>query len=244
MTDPSIELVKNRAHDFCVEQQRRLDEGEITEAEWFDAYKRFFTANYLAAENPRAQAGHSGEATAYRYSRGMIIEAVHKSGSFLDVGCANGHLIEMLHRWLSGTEVDVTFYGLDISEGLLALARRRLPEWHDRFFLGNALFWEPPRQWDFVCVGELGYVPRDRERDLFEHLLNDYVAPGGRLILGPNTEERDTRAAERKLAAWGYTPTGYCEKSHGRHAALCRRMWWFDRERRGGRDPGVRGGAS
>ena len=230
MSDDSIEYAKNRAYEFCREQQERLDSGDITEARWFDIHKQFFTKNYLAATDPRAQSGHSGGEAVYRYTRGMILEALDRDGSFLDVGCANGHLMEMLHQWLSGMGLTVEFYGLDISEGLLELARTRLPEWRERFFLGNALYWLPPRTWDFVCVAELDYVPKNRERDLFEHFINDYVAPGGRLILGPSSVERDDRTLEECLADWGYIPTGYCEKSHLSHPALCKRMFWFDKE--------------
>ena len=152
----------------------------------------------------------------------------HQSGTFLDVGCANGHLMEMLHRWLGGTGLDVEFYGLDISEGLLDLARKRLPQWHDRFMLGNALYWKPESKYDFVCVAGFGVVPAAKERELADHLFNDYVADGGRMIVGPQTEPKDSCKLESKLRSWGYAPSGYCEKSHSR-PELCRRMLWFDK---------------
>jgi SAM-dependent methyltransferase len=227
--DDPIELAKNRAYQFCEEQQQALDEGRITEDEWFELHKRFFTRAYLAADNPRAQSGHGGDEAVYRYTRGMVLEAIHRSGRFLDVGCANGYLMEKLDLWLQGTGLEVEFFGLDISEGLLELAKRRLPQWQDRFFLGNALRWSPPEQFDFVCTAELGYVPRDRERELMERLYRAYVAPGGRLILGPYSEERDSPAEEEKVRAWGYVPTGYCEKSHLAQRSLCKRLLWFDK---------------
>ncbi len=226
--DP-LKYAINRAYQFCEEQQTALDEGRITEEEWYAAHNRFFTAAYLAADNPRAQSGHGGDEAAYRYTRAMVLEAIHRSGTFLDVGCANGYLMEKLHDWLAGTGLSVEFYGLDISEGLLALAKKRLPHWRDRFYLGNALAWTPAEPFDFVCIAELGYVPRARQRQLMDHLVADYVAPGGRLILGPWTEERDRPEMERTLRGWGYAPTGYCEKSHARNEALCRRLLWFDR---------------
>jgi SAM-dependent methyltransferase len=226
--DP-VKYAINRAYAFCEEQQQALDEGRITEDQWYEIHKQFFTAHYLAADNPRAQSGHSGDEARYRYTRGMLLEAIHKDGTYIDVGCANGYLVESLDRWLAGTGLKVTFYGLDISEGLLALARRRLPQWEDRFFLGNALTWAPQPPFDFCCVAELGYVPRDRRHELFEHLYQRYVAPGGRLILGPFGEERDHPEMERQLRAWGYVPSGYCEKSHSRMAELCKRMFWFDK---------------
>jgi SAM-dependent methyltransferase len=229
MTVDSIQYAINRAYRFCEEQQRALDEGRITEAEWFEVHKRFFTKHYLAADNPRAQSGHGGDEARYRYTRMMVLEAIDRGGTFLDVGCANGYLIESLHRWLSGSGLEVVFYGLDLSEGLLDLARRRLPEWQDRFYLGNALYWTPPAPFDYCCIAELGYVPRDRRQALLDRLFGQYVAAGGRLILGPFSELREDCAMERQVRAWGYAPSGYCEKSHQDREDLCRRMFWFDK---------------
>ena len=226
--DP-IKYAIERSYQFTEDQQMALDEGNITEEEWFESHKRHCTRHYLAADNPRAQAGHSGDEGSYRYSRGMILEALDRSGSFIDVGCANGHLMEMLHSWLRGTEIKVEFYGLDISEELIALAKRRLPNWKGSFFIGNALYWSPPKKLDFVCTRELGYVPRKREKQFFEHLFVDYLQEGGRMILGPYTEERMKPEQEEKLHAWGWIPSGYCEKSHQKYQVLCRRILWFDK---------------
>lgn len=229
MPDDPIKSALNRAWRFCDDQQRALDEGRITEEEWFETHKRFFTTHYLASANPRGQSGHSGGPEVYRYTRGMLIEAIHRDGTLLDVGCANGHLMEMVDCWLAGTGLRVEFYGLDISEGLLALAKQRLPPWRDRFFLGNALHWTPPEPFDFVVTAELDYVPRGRRRELMDHLWADCVAPGGRLLLGPYGERRKDPVLESAVRAWGFEPSGWCEKSHLRHSALCKRLLWFDK---------------
>jgi SAM-dependent methyltransferase len=219
--DP-IKYAKNRAYQFVEEQQQALDDGTITESEWFDIYNEFFTGHYLAADNPRSQSGHGGDEADYRYKRMMILEAINKSGTFLDVGCANGYLMESLQRWLQGSGLTVEVYGLDISEGLLALAKQRLPHWQDRFFLGNALYWAPDEKYDFVYLSGLEYVPEGRKQQLIDHLHNNYVRPGGRFIYGPATEERDSREVEETFNGWGYTPTGYCEKSYQSQPTLAR----------------------
>lgn len=91
MSSDPIKSVKNRAYRFLAEQQQALDEGRITETQWFDTHNHFFTGQYLAADNPRGQSGHSSDETQYRGKRMMILEAIHRSGTFLDVGCANGY---------------------------------------------------------------------------------------------------------------------------------------------------------
>ncbi|MEM7536619.1 MAG: class I SAM-dependent methyltransferase, partial [Chloroflexota bacterium] len=210
------------------QQQQALDEGQITEEEWFDIFNETFTRHYLAADNPRAQSGHGGDAVRYWNKRRTILEAIYKDGTFLDVGCANGHLIECLDQWLVNSGLAVHFEGVDISEGLLALAKQRLPHWEDRFHLGNALYWTPPRPYDFVYLSGLEYVPLGKQPAFIEHIMSTMVAPNGRFILNGGTEEREYRVAEARLRAWGYIPTGYCEKSHQDHAGLVRRLFWFD----------------
>ena len=161
MDPEEIKRAKDGAYKFVEEKQKALDEGRLTEAEWFDVNNRVFTEKYLAADNPRAQSGHGGGEMIYRYTRGMLLEAIHKNGKFLDVGCANGYLMEKLSIWLQGTGLDVEMYGLDISEGLINLAKSRLPHWKERFFLGNALYWALETKFDYVCSAEFSYVPID-----------------------------------------------------------------------------------
>ena len=226
--DP-IKYAKNGAYQFLEEQQKALDEGRITEVQWFNIHNQYFTSAYLAADNPRAQSGHGGDEARWRYSRGMIVEAIHKSGAFLDVGCASGHLMESLHQWLNGSGLKVEFYGLDISEGLAELARKRLPHWQDRIYVGNALYWSPPVKYDFVRTG-LEYVPLGRQRDFINHLLTNYVAQGGRLIIGIYNEERDSRELEEDVCKWGYQPAGYCEKSKPNNEIISYKMLWIDKD--------------
>ena len=106
------------------------------------------------------------------------MEAIDRDGTFLDIGCASGYLMESTVRW---TAHRVEPYGLDLAPNVAHLARRRLPQWADRIFVGNALTWKPPQRFEFVRT-ELVYVPAQRQRALVVHLLDDVVAPGGRLI--------------------------------------------------------------
>ncbi len=73
-------------------------------------------------------------------------------------------------------------YGLDALRRLPAHSPRRLPHWHDRFFLGDALTWTPPRRFDFVHT-MLDQVPPRRRPEWLRRVLREYVAPGGRLIV-------------------------------------------------------------
>jgi len=121
-----------------------------------------------------------------------------------------------VHRW---SDVPVEPYGLDLSPQLVALARRRLPHWADRIWQGNALYWTPPRRFDYVRTG-LDYVPRNRRADYIEHLLNHVVTR--RLIIGVD----NTAAGE----PWPDAPiAGRVEWPKPDDPRVVRRAYWIDR---------------
>jgi trans-aconitate methyltransferase len=103
--------------------------------------------------------------------------------------------------------LQITPYGLDLSEKLVALARRRLPQYAEHLFVGNAWDWSPPQTFDYVN-STLYYVP-DELREAFVHrLLERYVRPEGRLLiaeyLGRNTGIPAIRVDE-ELEQWGFS---------------------------------------
>lgn len=114
-----------------------LDRGEITEDEWHAAMAKLVASAYLSESNPYAQAGHHGDATSWEASRGFIAEALDRSGTFLDVGCASGVMMESVVRWAAAKNLDVEPYGLEVVPELADLARARLPRWKDRIYVGN-----------------------------------------------------------------------------------------------------------
>jgi len=138
-----------------------------------------FDAAYLEGDNPRAQSGFGGDEARWEGGRRPIADAIDRDGTFLDIGCANGHLLECIVEW-SPHRIDP--YVLELAPRVAELARRRLPQWADRIFVGNALTWDPPLRFDFVRT-ELVYVPPNQRKTLLERLLGRVVAPKGRLIV-------------------------------------------------------------
>ncbi|MBV7328328.1 class I SAM-dependent methyltransferase [Chloroflexi bacterium TSY] len=138
--------------------------------------------SYLAAPTVFGGSGFGGDATQWRLARGLIADAIHKDGTFLDVGCANGLLMESMVVWAAENGYQLEPYGMDISTELAEVARQRLPQWADRIFVGNIAEWESPQKFDFVSV-DLGYTAEDRRKELAERLLTDFVLGGGRLIV-------------------------------------------------------------
>lgn len=164
-----------------------------------------FEHHYLRGTNPRAQSGFAGDEQHWEAARRPIVTAIDRDGSFLDIGCANGYLMESIARWATHA---IEPYGLDFAPKLAALARQRLPRWADRIFVGDALCWEPPRRFDFVRT-ELCYAAPERQPELIERLLEYVVIPGGRLIVCSYGSTRSGRTPEvvgELLRSWSHVP--------------------------------------
>lgn len=180
----------------------------LTQAEkdFFAQEQALHEAKYLAGTNPRQQSGFGRDARDWERFRRPVVAPIDRDGSFLDVGCANGLLMESVVAWAREDGHRVEPFGLDISEKLAELAWQRLPPWRDRIFVGNALLWEPPARFDFVRT-ELVYVPPWRRREYAERLLARFVAPGGRLIICSYGSSRPEGARAESLVdeirGWG-----------------------------------------
>ena len=161
-----------------------LSSGAIDDLAWCERVSNAIAALYLAESDPRWQSGYDGDAMAWREARELVLDAVDRDGTFLDVGCANGHLMECLAEWGTERGLHLTMSGLELNPDLASAARRRLPMWADRIHVGNVLDWQPPIAFTYVRTG-LEYVPPHRRAALVARLLGEFVEPGGRLIVGP-----------------------------------------------------------
>ncbi len=128
---------------------------------WFEKIKRGVEEGYLSQPEPWRQSGFSGPEERWERLRRPIADCVDRSGTFLDIACANGYLLECLLKWIGERGLAIEPYGLDFSEKLVEMAKSRLSEHASNLFVGNALTWEPPKRFDFVRT-ELGYVPEGR----------------------------------------------------------------------------------
>ena len=104
----------------------------VDEDAWYDRVRLLLESAYLRSDDPRAQSGKSGDATTWELARRPVVAAVSRPGTYLDIGCANGLLMESIERWSREDGHPVESHGLDISQRLAGLARTRLPQWRDR----------------------------------------------------------------------------------------------------------------
>jgi SAM-dependent methyltransferase len=171
---------------------------------------RELESSYLASDDPIRQSGFGRDYATWRRSREMILDAVDGDGDFLDVGCANGYLLECLVGWAAERGRRLTPYGLDIGAGLIALAKQRFPGRESHFFHANAWEWQPPRRFRFVYT-LIDCVPEEFGAVYVARLLDRAVEPGGRLIVGAyGSRSRELRPLPiaALLKGWGHSVVG------------------------------------
>ena len=207
------ELAKERGYDLIRPIDDAYERGEISQAEWHMRVQGVIGPAYLSATSEQQGSGHSGTRQDWEASRGLIMHAVDRPGTFLDVGCANGLLMASVERWSRRRGLFVAPHGVEISPTLAERARVRYPKWHDRIWTANADGWQPPMRFDFVRTG-LEYVPRRRREDFVRHLLAEVVAPGGRLIIGKTNENRGESEVADSLRSWGWAGVQQVRRAH------------------------------
>lgn len=204
-----------------------LAAGRMEEAAWYEAIEEVIGDSFLAQADPRAQSGKSGDEEEWRWSRELALDALPDgSGPFhvLDVGCANGYLMESFVRWGRERRLALTPHGLDISPRLVTLARRRLPAYAAHIAVGNVLDWSPPRRYDLVHTA-LDYVPPARRRESIERLQRDVLAPNGRIVLRGERVRPGEPDLPQQVASLGLAIGGVIERMHPKSKELRRTVW-------------------
>jgi 2-polyprenyl-3-methyl-5-hydroxy-6-metoxy-1,4-benzoquinol methylase len=200
VTKTADTVVEDAAHSFRTQ----------ADAEYYADNLRLLEPAYLRGTTPQAGSGFGGDAERWRNRREMIVDGLDRDGTFLDVGCANGLLMESVRAWAAERGLAIEPYGVDLAPGLVDLARRRLPQWADRIQVGNAIDYraEGGHRFTFVHV-LLDVVPRRRRVDLVRHALGSLVAPGGRLLVSHYQSAGGTdRTAAEHLRDMGFDVVG------------------------------------
>jgi hypothetical protein len=138
---------------------------------------------YCAHSDPMRQSGFAGGAQRWRAEREPILQAVAADGDLLDIGCANGYLLECLVAWAAEQRRRLMPHGLDIGPRLIGLARQRWPGYAGHFHVGNAWEWRPARRYRYV-YSLWDCVPETHLAEYCRRLVRHVVEPGGRLIVG------------------------------------------------------------
>lgn len=178
---------------------------------------RTLTGVYLRAETLPGGSGFGGTEQDWHDAREVLTAALEglpddldrpdAPVSFLDLGCANGHLAASFVPWGAARSVTVEPYGVDLSPELVERARALHPQWADRFWVGDASTWRHPDGMRFDLVHLLLDVfPEERRGAAIEHGLS-LVTPGGRLLVS-HYDNRPEHSAEVIVRGLGHEPVG------------------------------------
>lgn len=169
---------------------------------------RLLEQAYLRSETPQGQSGVGGSLADWERSRRPVADAIDRDGTFLDLGCANGFLIESVHAWCAERGIMIEPYGMDLGPKLIKLAQQRLPQWADRLWVGDMQTWLPPdgRRFDFVQVRPDALL-LDRRPALLAHIRDQLLTDGGRLII-TLAEPGSLGTADALLEHSGFTVAG------------------------------------
>ncbi len=146
--------------------------------------------SYLESDEPWMQSGFSGPEERWNICRKPIADCISRSGTFLDIGCANGYLIECVIKWTKEKNINIVPYGLDISPEIIKLAIKRLPDYKQNFYIGNSLYWAAPQKYDYVRA-ELTFVPDFLQKKFVNRLLNKFLNPNGKLLIARYRSRND-----------------------------------------------------
>jgi SAM-dependent methyltransferase len=201
------------------------DAPEINE--WFDSMRRDFKRWYLASDNPWRQSGWGSTPERWRLAREVILSAVEHGGAFLDIGCANGLLLECLIAWANERGVVIEPHGIDLVPELVDLARQRLPEYASNFTTANSFTWIPSRRYDYVHL-LLESAPPSHHREYLGRVLDSAVARGGRLIVsnyGSRSKSESPIDVTGYLSGFGFTVAGSAAASEHDGFVITRTAW-------------------
>jgi SAM-dependent methyltransferase len=186
-------------------------------------------ASYLESADPIRQSGFGGGPERWRAERKPILDAIESGGDLMDMGCANGYLLECLMDWGVERGLELVPHGLDIGPRLIDLARSRFPEFAANFHVGNAWDWKPPRQYRYV-YSLYDSVPAGYLERYVARVIERIVEPGGRFILGAygsRSQGRPPFDVVSWLESRGYDLAGSAEGGEPPVALFA----WTDRSR-------------
>ncbi len=155
-----------------------------------------------------AGAGHAKFQT-YARTRFFISQAITHTGTFLDIGCANGFLMRCLQEWSGHRLIP---FGIDRNPALVRRAKALFPAYAGHFILADLVdqpdlrkLW-PRRRFDYIYwnVWDNYVFGPGSKVELLGPCFRQ-LRPGGRLILGFYESDKNKTEKIRYLVGLGFT---------------------------------------
>jgi len=159
--------------------------------------------------------------------RAFIADLINKSGSILDIGCANGFLLRSLQEW---SKYKLTPYGIDVEIKFPNQIKELFPTNYSNFIqldirnINNISSFSLPDKYDFVYwhVWDEWDLSSDEQQDIVAQ-AGEHVASGGRFILGFYSSREQNMERIENLENAGFKFTGLLINKYGEEIAA-----WID----------------
>ncbi len=198
--------------------------------EHLDSIRVLETA-YLSYDDPIRQSGFSGGAERWRAERSPLLEAIDGDGDFLDLGCANGYLLQSVVSWAGERGLRLNPHGVDMNTRLIMDAIRSFPGLEHQFWVANAWNWLPPKRFRWIyAIWDL--VPTEYLSAFAAHLLVNVVTDDGAVIFGAyGSRSDDTPSFDiaQHLRNCGFVVAGESEGGELRSGGPVTRFAWINR---------------
>lgn len=186
---------------------------------------------------PRGSGAGSASEGEWRAKRQHLAGPMDADGDWLDVGCANGHLLITLPTWAAGWGVEIVPHGLELLPAVADLARSLNPDLADRIWTGSVMSWDPPKRFRYVTALD-DQAPPAWLGPMVDRLLSRFVSPGGRLLVSSYTSEgAEPRPLAANLVEAGHRPDGIIHIDRPGKVPL--QTVWFDKGLDSEERPGV-----
>jgi 2-polyprenyl-3-methyl-5-hydroxy-6-metoxy-1,4-benzoquinol methylase len=210
----------------------------MSETDYYQHTLELLEDSYVTADERGDLAGGSGSGgglARWQRKRKVIAAAFDHDGTWLDVGCANGLLMETLCRWAADRKVRVEPYGLELSQRVAQRARLRLTRWAERIWSGNVMTWMPPMRFDYVTLLP-EFVPTELRGAMLVRVRDQFLKPAGRLIVSsyrpgaaPGQHRHGAPSAPLLLCELGFVADGFAEVQD-EDGTLWTSVAWLDRK--------------
>ena len=210
----------------------------MSETDYYQHTLELLEDSYVAADERGDLAGGSGSGgglARWQRKRKVIVAAFDHDGTWLDVGCANGLLMQTLCGWAAERNVRVEPYGLELSQRVAQRARQRLPRWAGRIWPGNVMTWMPPMRFDYVTLLP-EFVPVELRGAMLVRVRDQFLKPTGRLSVScyrpgaaPGQHDRGAPSAPQLLCELGFAADGFAEVQD-EDGTLWTSVAWLDRK--------------
>lgn len=206
--------------------ERRLQEA------WAAQTREQLERAYLEAQTGPGGAGCSYGEDGWATARHPLLNGFASSGPWLDVGCANGYLLQTLPEWAREYGLNVEPHGLELIPTVAELARAGLPHLRNRIWTGDVMRWEPPKRFTTVTTMD-DPVPPELFGALIKRLLEGFVVRGGRVIVSSYASSAADRApcvdVAKALSSLGFVVLGEAEAAMS--GRVVTRIAWMEAPR-------------